>query len=245
MKKLCFLGEGISPAFYVVGALQTGFEVVRVFGNERFADRGDVSAALGAIDVFVLSDYPASGMTDDDQARILRRVEAGAGLLMIGGWSSFGGPRGSWRGTRLAEALPVTIESDDDRHNTPLGTVLVAVVPNHPATAAIHGRPPCVVCGFNRVGRRDGATVLIEGYALSVAAGGEPVPSLARVDTPILSVWNRGHGRVAALAPDVSPHWAGGIIDWGMTRRMLPTGAEVSDLYPAFLNGLCGWLATG
>ena len=42
-----------------------------------------------------------------------------------------------------------------------LGTVLVAQRENHPAIASIHGQEPCVVVGYNGVGRRDGATVLV------------------------------------------------------------------------------------
>jgi hypothetical protein len=55
-------------------------------------------------------------------------------------------------------------------------------------------------------------------------------------------VWQRGAGRVGALSPDVMPHWAGGILDWGQQRVMLPTGNEVGHLYPAFLVDLCRWL---
>jgi hypothetical protein len=97
---------------------------------------------------------------------------------MIGGWASFGGPRGSYHGSRIAELLPVEIGAEDDRVNSPL----------------------------------------------------------------VLTVWQRGAGRVGALAPDVMPHRAGGIIDWGEQRVMLPTGNEVGHLYPAFLVDLCRWL---
>jgi hypothetical protein len=58
----------------------------------------------------------------------------------------------------------------------------------------------------------------------------------------VLTVWSRGQGRVGALAPDVMPHWAGGILDWGDERRKLPTGNEVGHLYIAFLVDLCRWL---
>ena len=47
---------------------------------------------------------------------------------------------------------------------------------------------------------------------------------------------------IRALAPDVMPHWAGGIVDWGEKRVKLPTGNEVGHLYPAFLVDLCRWL---
>ena len=55
-------------------------------------------------------------------------------------------------------------------------------------------------------------------------------------------MWQRGQGRVGALAPDVMPHWAGGILDWGEQRVTLPTCNEVGHLYVAFLVDLCRWL---
>ena len=92
-----------------------------------------------------------------------------------------------------------------------------------------------MVVGYNDVRAREGADVLVEGYHLRV---GEPRragavsrrpraarrarrlrrgrrPRLERAPAPMLTVWERGAGRVGALAPDVSPHWAGGIVDWG------------------------------
>ncbi len=243
MKDLLFLGEGTGPAFYVVGALAMRFAVTRVFGNERLDQRADVVANLDRFPVLVLSDYDRGQMSDDLQRRTIDRVQGGAGLLMIGGWSSFGGARGSWHGSPLAEILPVVISDQDDRTNTPLGTVLQVVEPDHPAVAAIVGREPCCVCGFNDVRPRHGAQTLIAGYELRVSGALPSGARFVRRETPMLAVWRVGSGRVAALAPDVSPHWAGGIVDWGETRVKLPTGAEVSDLYPAFLGGLCEWLA--
>ncbi len=84
--------------------------------------------------------------------------------------------------------------------------------------------------------------MLVEGHRLHVDA--DLRPRLERSTTPVVTVWQRGAGRVAALAPDVMPQWAGGIIDWGEQRVKLPTGNEVGHLYPAFLVDLCGWLAS-
>ena len=58
---------------------------------------------------------------------------------------------------------------------------------------------------------------------------------------PVGFYW--GRGRVGALAPDVSPHWAGGLMDWGTRRVKLPTGSEIGHLYGAFLLDLCNWLS--
>ncbi len=236
--QLLFLGEQPRNG-YVEGALSTGFRVTKVPSGQPLAGT-HAEQQLGDYAVIVLTDYPQRNLSSAHQEAIASVVEGGRGLLMIGGWASFGGPHGSYHGSRIAELLPVTINAEDDRTNTPLGTVLLAQREPHPAIATIQGQEPCVVVGYNGVRAKDGASVLVEGYQLRVDA--ERQPRLERSTTPVLTVWERGTGRVGALAPDVMPHWAGGILDWGTERNKLPTGNEVSNLYPAFLLDLCRWL---
>jgi hypothetical protein len=236
---LLFLGEQPRDG-YVEGALSTGFRVTKVPGGQALAGT-HAEQQLGDYALIVLTDYPRDKLSSAHQEAIASAVQGGRGLLMIGGWASFGGPRGSYHASRIAELLPVTISPEDDRTNTPLGTVLVAQREPHPAIASIQGQEPCVVVGYNAVRARDGASVLVEGYRLRVDA--ERQPRLERSTTPVLTVWQRGKGRVGALAPDMMPHWAGGILDWGTERATLPTGNEVSNLYPAFLLDLCRWLS--
>lgn len=262
-----FLGEGPNSARYLEGVLQTGYAVERVFGSEQLAEQAELVERLERFGLFVLSDYPAGQMAPELQDRVVGLVERdGAGLLMIGGWASFAGPSGGWRGSRLAEVLPVECLNADDRHNSPLGTVLVARREPHPAIRSVQGAEPCAVMGFNRVSARPEAQVLLHGYQLRtereraqphltlaatmtgarVARGfvRAPVrPILDRVNTPMLSVWDWGRGRVGAFAPDVSPHWAGGLLDWGTRRVRLPTGSEIGHLYGAFILDLCNWLS--
>ncbi len=238
--ELLFLGEGARHG-YVEGALSTGFRLSKVPSGQPLSG-SNVEQQLGQYALIVISDYPARHLTAAHQEAIAGAVEHdGRGLLMIGGWASFGGPHGSYYGTRIAELLPVEIAAEDDRTNTPLGTVLMAQHESHPAIASIHGQEPCVVVGYNGVRERAGATVLVEGHSLKVDA--ELRPRLEKATTPVLSVWQHGAGRVGALAPDVMPHWAGGILDWGAQRVTLPTGNEVGHLYPAFLVDLGRWLA--
>ena len=237
--EVLFLGEGPRNG-YVEGALSTGFRLTKLHSGQPLAG-SDAERRLGEYALIVLSDYPLGHLSAAHQETIAGAVERGGrGLLMIGGWASFGGPRGSYFGSRIAELLPVEIGAEDDRVNSPLGTVLVARRERHPAIVSIHNQEPCVVVGYNGVRQRDGADVLVEGRRLRV--DGEQRPSLEKSTTPILSVWQRGAGRVGALAPDLMPHWAGGILDWGEQRVMLPTGNEVGHLYPAFLVDLCRWL---
>jgi uncharacterized membrane protein len=192
--------------------------------------------------VVLLSDYPATHLSHAHQLALISAVERdGRGLLMIGGWASFGGPNGSYYGAPLADLLPVTLLPEDDRVNTPLGTVLVARREPHPAIQTVQPEAPCIVVGYNSVRAKPDAEVLVHGDVLHIEASGRP--TLERSETPLLTVWQRGSGRVAALAPDMMPHWAGGILDWGAQRLTLSTGNEVGHLYVAFLVDLCQWLA--
>jgi len=235
-----FLGESPRNG-YVEGALSTAFRLTKLHSGQSVAG-SDAEALLGDYALIVLSDYPVRNLSGLHQETIATAVErAGRGLLMIGGWGSFGGPQGNYRGSRIAELLPVEIGANDDRTNSPLGTVLVARRQLHAAIRSIQGQEPCVVVGYNGVLAKDDAEVLVEGHGLHVDA--ELRPRLEKTSTPVLTVWQRGAGRVGALAPDVMPHWAGGILDWGEQRVMLPTGNEVGHLYPAFLVDLCRWLA--
>jgi hypothetical protein len=236
--EILFLGEQPRNG-YVEGALSTAFRLTKLNAGQPLAGN-DAERRVGEHALIVLTDYPARHLSAAHQEAIAGAVERGRGLLMIGGWASFGGPHGSYYGSRIAELLPVEIGAEDDRVNSPLGTVLVARRQSHPAIDSIHGQEPCVVVGYNGVHQKDGATVLVEGYGLQVDANLQP--RLERSTTPVLTVWQLGAGRVGALAPDVMPHWAGGIVDWGPRRVTLPTGNEVGHLYPAFLVDLCRWL---
>jgi hypothetical protein len=238
--RLLFCGEA-PRAGYVDGALSTAFRLTKLPGGQPLGGSG-IEQRLDEFALIVLSDYPSSRLGAAEQDAIAGLVEGDArGLLMIGGWGSFGGPHGSYHGSRIAELLPVEISAEDDRVNSPLGTVLVARGERHPAITSVQGQPPCAVVGYNGVRAKDGAEVLIDGYGVHLDT--DLQPSLERLATPILSVWQRGRGRVGALAPDVMPHWAGGLVDWGEQRRKLPSGHEVGHLYVAFLVDLCRWLA--
>ena len=237
---LLFLGEG-PYANYVEGALSTAFQVSRVYANQPLAGV-EAESRLRDFSVVLLSDYPATHLSDSHQQALTAAVEDdGHGLLMIGGWASFGGPRGSYYGSHLADLLPVTIRPDDDRVNTPLGTALSVRREPHAAIRTVQGQTSCVVVGYNGVSAKRDADVLVHGDMLRIDASGRA--ALERADTPILTVWERGNGRVAAIAPDMMPHWAGGILDWGEQRMTLSTGNEVGHFYVAFLVDICRWLA--
>jgi beta-lactamase regulating signal transducer with metallopeptidase domain/uncharacterized membrane protein len=73
--------------------------------------------------VYVLSDLPANYLTPKQQRMLAEAVRKGAGLLMLGGHSSFG--EGGWGETPLADVLPVEIHAADGHNEPPGGLKLV------------------------------------------------------------------------------------------------------------------------
>jgi len=198
--------------------------------------------------LFIVSDYPSARMSEARQREIVRQVELGSGLLMIGGWESFWGTSGQWAGTVLGAILPVHIARHDDRINCDQ-PALVRCVDKHVICQDLpwDKRPP-TIGGFNRFSAKDDATTVLEVERFSARqAGGEMrFESLDR--NPLLVVGKHGKGRTAALATDLAPHWVGGLVDWstGNTDRVTAEAPdswpiEVGGCYAQFVRNLLTW----
>lgn len=199
-------------------------------------------------DVFILSDYPAHRMSREVADQLVKRVEHGAGLIMIGGWESYHGLGGDWDGTAIADALPVVMRTEDDRLNCDQ-VVLVQCVEEragHPAVAGLpwEDRPP-VIGGFNLFEPRDDAAVLLEAHRHRAQWVGQAFAFAHAERYPLLVVGAHGEGYTAALATDVAPHWIGPMVDWGTPRvqAQAPGGGpvEVGSHYATFLHQLIAW----
>ena len=181
---------------------------------------------LKAFDVLILSDCPAdtlllhrdtfvNGMrTPNRLAAIARFVAAGGGLLMIGGYMSFGGLGGkaNYRLSPLARALPVSILPGDDRIECPQGVSPEVIRGDHPVLEGIDPEWPWFL-GYNKLEARPEAAVLLE-------TEGDPFLAVSEIE----------HGRSAAFASDCSPHWGSpAFVSWGG--------------YTPFWNRLIAWLA--
>lgn len=108
---------------------------------------------------------------------------------MIGGYLTFQGidAKGRYAGTAVEEALPVTMQTSDDRVETPEGAVPTVAIANHP----IPGLPaqwPALL-GYNRL-KSDAAVVATAG------------------NDPLIVAGSYGKGRSVAFASDCGPHWA-------------------------------------
>jgi len=76
-------------------------------------------------DAFLLSDFSKRDLPRLSENSLAEQVKQGSGLLMVGGWGSFSGPGGGWRGSRVEKLLPVSCEGEDDRVHLASGAHLV------------------------------------------------------------------------------------------------------------------------
>jgi hypothetical protein len=196
------------------------------------------------LDLCILSDMAAARVPAASQRRIAELVRGGRGLLMLGGWASFG--RGGWRGTPVDAVLPVRCAGGDDRVHLPSGA---AVLPRGSASW-LRGLPfdrPPVICGLNRVRVAAEGRIVLVARELRLGSLASSGRAAAGADHPLLVVDRRPHRRAAALATDLAPHWCGGLVDWGARRVRLTVrgrlAVEVGDRYVELVARLVRRLA--
>lgn len=175
--------------------------------------------ALTQYDVIILSDIGANtlllhpdtwlrGKSLPNRLNLLKQyVENGGGLAMCGGYLSFAGIYASAKyfRTPIEEVLPVNIYTFDDRVETPQGTRIEVLEPNHPILKGMEGEWPDLL-GFNELVLKNDAQLL------------------AKVGSyPLLAVRSFGKGRTLAWASDIGPHWCPETFaSWeGYTRLMV------------------------
>jgi uncharacterized membrane protein len=132
-------------------------------------------------------------------------VRGGGGLVMVGGYLTFQGidAKARYAGTPVEEALPVTIQTVDDRVEAPQGVEPSVTAPDHPIAAGLPGQWPELL-GYNRLTAKREATV---------------VATVA--NDPLIVAWSFGDGRAVAFASDCGPHWAPpGFVEWDGYARL-------------------------
>jgi uncharacterized membrane protein len=158
---------------------------------------------IAEYDVIVLSDVGYNSLalppgTFDDLERHPNRirlieefVQAGGGLVMVGGYMTFTGFNGKarYKGTAIEEALPVTLQAYDDRVERSGGVTPSTVVDDHPITESVPDDWPALL-GYNRVTPDDDAEELV-----------------AVDDDPLVVAGEHGDGRSVAFTSDCAPHW--------------------------------------
>lgn len=193
-------------------------------------------------DAILLSDFSKKHLPAESERALVRQVKEGTGLLMIGGWGSFSGPFGGWKGSLVEKLLPVSCLGRDDRVNLPSGAFLIQKK-KHPIVQSVSFKNPPVICGLNRIRPKKDAGVVLT--AKGIAYDNRRGDSAGR-PYPLLVVNRDPARRVAALATDLAPHWCGGMVDWGggAMRLRVKKGVsiEVGRTYVRFVSGLIRWL---
>jgi uncharacterized membrane protein len=158
---------------------------------------------LSEYDVVVLSDIgsntlllPPVVFRDAEErpnrlAALREWIRGGGGFVMAGGYLSFQGFEGkaNYGNTPLAEALPVELDSGDDRRELPEDTRPNVRAPENPLVAGMEARWPPIL-GYQHVSPRADAEVL-------VTIGGDP----------LVVCGSFGKGRTLAFTSDIGPHW--------------------------------------
>ena len=163
----------------------------------------ETAEELAPYDVVILSDIGANTLLlhpatfersepkPDRLVSIRDYVARGGGLVMVGGYLTFQGIDGKARyaGSPVEEALPVTMQRDDDRVESPSGVAPSVVAAGHPIVAGLPAEWPSLL-GYNRVYPKADADLL-------VSVG----------DDPLLVAGTFGEGRSVAFTSDCGPHW--------------------------------------
>lgn len=173
-----------------------------VEGNKGLID--DEEFAPGNYDVFILGDLSADYLTTRQHTLLATAVTKGAGLIMLGGRSSFG--EGGWGNTDLAGVLPVTLRAGDGQVEPEAGlkfepntlglqNFILRLAPTPEETRRLWDvLPP--LSGANRITPKPAA------FLLASAPGPGREPLMVGLET--------GQGRTIAFASETWPWYRGG-----------------------------------
>ena len=178
--------------------IQVDGVVIRQPARGEVTEIDDAEFAQGRYNVYVLSDLPADYLAPPQHKLLADAVRKGAGLIMLGGRSSFG--PGGWAQTELADVLPVEIHPYDGQlepeggvklipSNLGLTSYLLQIGATRTETAKLWDMMPPIL-GSSRFGEPKRLAEI-----LAQTPGPNPEPLLVAMDGP-------GAGRVIAYGGD-------------------------------------------
>jgi uncharacterized membrane protein len=183
---------GRSPDIEVQGV------VIRRPARGETSEVDDAEFNVGRYNIYVLSDVSADYLTRHQHRLLADVVRKGAGLIMLGGRSSFGA--GGWAQTDLADILPAEIHPGDGQLEpeggikfepsaSGLTSYILQVGASRAETKKLWEMMPPIL-GTNRFGKeKPGAEILAQ------TPGPNPEPLMLSMDGP-------GAGRVIAYGGD-------------------------------------------
>jgi uncharacterized membrane protein len=196
---------------FIAAAAAEGIEVEQMYAHDVPAKFPRTVEALSAYDVVILSDIGANSFlltpevwlegrrTDNPLVALAEWTRGGGGLMMAGGYLSFQGfqARANFARTPVADVLPVSMLTGDDRSERPEGVEPVLVDSEHPVGRAWPAGAPALL-GYNVVEAREDARV--------VATVGDDV---------LVATREVGQGRSLVWTTDIGPHWCPQpFLDW-------------------------------
>jgi uncharacterized membrane protein len=240
--RVLILGELEAYARYLIAVTKNcGADFLRL-APDKLGETPSKLEELREYDAVIISDAPAQEIGTEKMEILKKYVEEGKGLGMIGGWWSFTGSNGNYHGTPVEEVLPVECMPDDDRVNDPNGFKIIKKK-DHAILAGLPWQDPPTVCGYNAVKPKPEAEILLTMRRIeSIGEDRVEGVKLAEEEHPLLVVGKYGAGRTLAFTTDLSPHWVGGMVDWGRERKEVE-GAELGNLYLQFGGQILKWLA--
>jgi uncharacterized membrane protein len=210
-------GSWIFAADYIVNALENSqnTKIKLTFINVTLYIQWEGKIRLGNLsnyDVIILSDVWYSVFTSEQLTEIENFVNLGGGLVMMGGWGSFGGYHGygEWDGTIIEKILPVEIISNEDAVNNCTFKIKINHCnawhgnewhpnPGHPVVRGLAWHKAPYLYGYNKVAAKCGAEILAYN-------------SVTR--DPIIVAGRYGCGRTLAFATDPTPGWGADFVNW-------------------------------
>ena len=145
--------------------------VIRRPARGEASEVDDAEFAQGRYNIYVLSDLPAEYLAPHQHKLLADAVRKGAGLMMLGGRTSFGA--GGWAQTELADILPAEIHPGDGQlepeggvrfvpSNTGLTSYILQIGASKADTAKLWDMMPPIL-GTNRFGEpKRGAEILAQ-----------------------------------------------------------------------------------
>jgi hypothetical protein len=176
--------------------------------DDRPADLGE-RLKPGQYDVYILGDVDRSMWRDGELADLAKAVEEGAGLIMLGGFHSFGA--GGYSETPLVDVLPVKMDRlEVQRPGDPIRTDVHLPGPLRMQPTEIGGgefalrlaaTPEASRAIWDKLPPLDGAN------RFDGLKAGAPVLLATSDGQPLLVRQSYGSGRVLAFAGDSTWHW--------------------------------------
>lgn len=152
----------------------------------------------GSYDVYIIGDVAAEVFGTERLRNLALQVEKGAGLIMIGGFQSFG--PGGYARSPLAQWLPVELDAANAHHERELKVV--------PTSAGLKHFVMQIDADGKNAARWESLSPLVRGNRLKPRRGGL-VQTLAETPDgiPLLMAHDIGSSRVAAFAGDTTWLW--------------------------------------